>query len=627
MIRTREELNALRDKYAECLAKEKKQVLICGGTGCVACGSMSIYDRFIEVLNEKGVEVDVKLVEEPEEHERCAVSMKISGCHGFCECGPLVRIEPNGWLYIKTKVDDVEEIVEKSLIGDEYIDRLVYHQDGVAYPAEEEIPFYAQQQRQVLENCGRINVGSLEEYIAHDGYQAVAKALCDMTREDVIDEMTKSNLRGRGGAGFPTGIKWKSAYGRRSDIKYILCNGDEGDPGAFMDRSIMEGDPHRVLEGMIIGAYAIGAKEGYIYVRAEYPLAIRRLETAIKQAKKAGLIGENILGTKFSFDLHINKGAGAFVCGEETALIESVEGNRGMPRIKPPRADEKGLFDKPSIINNVETYANVAMIINKGADWYLSTGCPGNPGTKAFALTGNVQNTGLIEVPLGTTLRKVIFDIGGGIRNGKNFKAVQIGGPSGGCLTEEHLDLPLDFDSLKKVGAMIGSGGMIVMDESTCMVDMARFFLNFTQRESCGKCVHCRLGTKRMLEILTRITEGKGKDGDMELLQELAEEVREGALCGLGNTAPNPILSSLRFFANEYRDHIYNKKCTAHSCKELITYAIDPEKCKGCSLCSKKCPTNAISGEVKKPFVIDQNECIKCGTCKTVCRFGAVTLD
>ena len=539
--------------------------------------------------------------------------------------GPLVRIEPQGWLYTKVKIDDCEEIVEKTILGGEMIERLVYRQNDQLYPKQEEIPFYKKQTRVVLESCGHINASSIREYIALGGYSALEKALFDMQPDEIINEVSESNLRGRGGGGFKAGRKWASCAVQKETPRYIVCNGDEGDPGAFMDRSVMEGDPHRLLEGMIIAGIAIGSSEGYIYVRAEYPLAVDRLRTAIAQAEEVGILGDNILGTDKSFHIHINRGAGAFVCGEGSALTASIEGKRGMPRVKPPRTVEHGLFNKPTNLNNVETYANVPMIITKGAEWYRSIGPENSPGTKAFALTGTIRNTGLIEVPMGTTLREVIFDIGGGMKGGTKFKAVQIGGPSGGCLTENELDIPLDFDSLKKVNAMIGSGGLVVMDDKTCMVEIARFFMNFTQNESCGKCVPCREGTKRMLEILERITEGNGRDGDIELLEELADTISNTALCGLGKTAPSPVISTIKNFREEYEAHIYQKRCPAGACSKLKRFVIDPEKCKGCSKCARNCPVNAISGKIKSPYVIDQDKCIKCGACVTNCAFGAVT--
>lgn len=621
-LNSRDDLTALREVCRKTFDAEKKKILVCGGTGCVAGGSLNIFDRLRSLLEAKGISADVELADEPHEG---SVGMKKSGCHGFCEMGPLVRIEPQGWLYTKVKIDDCEEIVERTILGGEMIERLVYRQNGQLYPKQEEIPFYKKQTRVVLESCGHINASSIREYIALGGYSALEKALFDMQPDEIINEVSESNLRGRGGGGFKAGRKWASCAVQKETPRYIVCNGDEGDPGAFMDRSVMEGDPHRLLEGMIIAGIAIGSSEGYIYVRAEYPLAVDRLRTAIAQAEEVGILGDNILGTDKSFHIHINRGAGAFVCGEGSALTASIEGKRGMPRVKPPRTVEHGLFNKPTNLNNVETYANVPMIITKGAEWYRSIGPENSPGTKAFALTGTIRNTGLIEVPMGTTLREVIFDIGGGMKGGTKFKAVQIGGPSGGCLTENELDIPLDFDSLKKVNAMIGSGGLVVMDDKTCMVEIARFFMNFTQNESCGKCVPCREGTKRMLEILERITEGNGRDGDIELLEELADTISNTALCGLGKTAPSPVISTIKNFREEYEAHIYQKRCPAGACSKLKRFVIDPEKCKGCSKCARNCPVNAISGKIKSPYVIDQDKCIKCGACVTNCAFGAVT--
>lgn len=621
MLKTRQELDMLREAYASSFECEKKKILVCGGTGCVAGGSLIIYDNFIKIMQEKGINCTVELTEDKHDD---SVGVKRSGCHGFCEMGPLVRIEPDGILYTKVKPEDCEEIIDKTIVNNEVVERLSYNKNGIKFKTQEEIPFYKKQTRVVLEHCGHIDATSIKEYLAIGGYMALEKALFEMSREDILDEIEKSTLRGRGGGGFPTGRKWRQVANQKETIRYVVCNGDEGDPGAFMDRSIMEGDPHRMLEGMMIAAYAVGAQEAYIYVRAEYPMAVSRLQNAIAQAEEMGLIGENILGTEFSIKFHINRGAGAFVCGEGSALTASIEGKRGMPRVKPPRTVEQGLFEKPTVLNNVETYANVPKIITNGADWYLGIGPEGSPGTKAFALTGNIENTGLIEVPMGTLLRDVIFDIGGGMRGGKRFKAVQIGGPSGGCLITPNLDMPLDFDSLKKVGAMIGSGGLVVMDEDTCMVEVARFFMNFTQNESCGKCVPCREGTKRMLEILERIVAGNGKDGDIELLLELADTISNTALCGLGKTAAMPVVSTIKNFRDEYEAHIYNKKCPAGQCKKLITYEIDPELCKGCSKCARNCPVGAISGEIKSPFVIDASKCIKCGACASACNFKAV---
>ena len=621
MLKNRQEFIAYREDSVKAYAAQTKKIIVCAGTGCVAGGSLHIHAKLNEIMQAKGLPVAVELMVDPHGEE---VGLKKSGCHGFCEMGPLVRIEPQGWLYTKVKLEDCEEIVEKTIIGGECIDRLVYKKNGEIYREQSAIPFYRQQTRVVLEHCGKIDSDSIREYIAIGGYSAFEKALFDMSGDEIIAEISKSELRGRGGGGFPAGKKWEQVARQKEKQRYVVCNGDEGDPGAFMDRSIMEGDPHRMLEGMMIAGVACGASDGYIYVRAEYPLAVERLRNAIKQAEELGLLGDNILGTEFSFHMHINRGAGAFVCGEGSALTASIEGKRGFPRVKPPRTVENGLFDKPTVLNNVETYANVAQIISSGADWFLGIGVPKNSGTKAFALTGNISNTGLIEVPMGTTLREIIFDIGGGMRGDGEFKAVQIGGPSGACLTKEHLDLPLDFDTLKKVGAMIGSGGLVVMDSNTCMVEVARFFMNFTQNESCGKCVPCREGTKRMLEILERIVAGEGRDGDIELLLELAETISATALCGLGKSAPNPVVSTIKNFRNEYEAHIYEKRCPAGACQKLKRIYIDPELCKGCSKCARQCPVNAISGKVKEPFSIDLEKCIRCGSCISACPFKAI---
>jgi NADH-quinone oxidoreductase subunit F len=624
MLLNRNDFINIRDIYKKSYAIKRKKILICAGTGCVAGGSLEIYDEFIRLMKVRGIHCEVTLEKEPHDE---SVRIKKSGCHGFCEMGPLIRIEPFGYLYIKVKVEDCEEILEKTIINDECVDRLVFSKEHQIYRKQEEIPFYKKQTRVALEHCGQIDATSIEEYIAIGGYSAFEEVLFDRDSEDVIKEIEESNLRGRGGGGFPAGRKWAQVKNQKENTKYIVCNGDEGDPGAFMDRSLMEGDPHRVLEGMMIAAVACGAQKGYIYVRAEYPLAVSRLSNAIEEARKYGIIGENILGTGFSFDIQINKGAGAFVCGEGSALTASIEGKRGMPRVKPPRTVEQGLFGKPTVLNNVETFANVPIVINKGAKWYKSIGPENSPGTKAFALTGNIENTGLIEIPMGTTLREVIFDIGGGIRDGKKFKAVQIGGPSGGCLTEEHLDLPLDFDSLKKAGAMIGSGGLVVMDEDTCMVEVARFFMNFTKNESCGKCVPCREGTKRMLEILEGIVAGKGKLEDIDMLLELADTISSTALCGLGKTAPSPVVSTIKNFRSEYETHIIDKKCPSKTCQKLKTIFIVPDLCRGCSKCSKICPVGAITGKIKEPFIINKDKCIKCGACIGACAFKAIKED
>lgn len=624
-IENRQHLAQCREDYRKALECQYKKVLICCGSGCVASGSMNVYSRMKELLHERGLRVDVEL--QHEGHEE-SVGLKRSGCLGFCQMGPLMRIEPMGLMYTKVSVDDCEEIIEKTILGDEIIDRLLYSEEGKSYIHQEDIPFYKKQLHVTLEHCGHINAESAEEYIAEGGYTALEKALFDMTPDEIISEISESGLRGRGGAGFPTGKKWAQVAAHKdAPVKYIVCNGDEGDPGAFMDRSIMEGDPHRMIEGMLIAAYAVGAQEGYIYVRAEYPLAIERLKLAIAQAEEAGFLGDNILGTDFCFRLHINRGAGAFVCGEGSALTASIEGKRGMPRVKPPRTVEHGLWEKPTVLNNVETYANVPMIIQRGAEWYRGIGTPESPGTKAFALTGNVCNTGLIEVPMGTPLRDIVFDVGGGIPNGKKFKAVQIGGPSGGCLSEKDLDRHMDFDSLTKIGAMIGSGGMVVMDEDTCMVEVARFFMSFTQRESCGKCVPCREGTQRMLEILERIVAGQGTMEDLDTLRDLADMIENTALCGLGKSAPKPVISTLNAFRDEYVAHIRDRRCPAGVCSKLRVYSIDPAKCKGCSKCARNCPASAIHGTLKSPYTIDQDACIRCGSCVEQCAFGAITVE
>lgn len=620
-IKSRKDLQNLREAMTKAYTSQTSKIIVCGGTGCVAGGSLKIYENLKAQMENNGLNVEVSLEKEPHDN---SIGLKKSGCHGFCEMGPLVRIEPQGWLYTKVKVDDCNEIVEKTIKKGECVDRLAYRIGDEIYRKQEEIPFYKQQTRVVLEHCGKIDADSINEYIAIGGYEAFEKALFDMQPDDIVSEISLSMLRGRGGGGFPTGKKWEQVRRAKGERKYIVCNGDEGDPGAFMDRSIMEGDPHRMLEGMMIAGVAVGAQEGYIYVRAEYPLAVRRLMNAIAQAEELGLLGDDIMGSGFSFRIYIAKGAGAFVCGEGSALTASIGGKRGFPRVKPPRTTEHGLFDSPTVLNNVETFATVSQIISKGAKWYLSIGTPTSPGTKAFALTGNITNTGLIEVPMGTTLRKIIFDIGGGMRGDGEFKAVQIGGPSGACLTKDHLDLPLDFDTLKKIGAMIGSGGLVVMDSHTCMVEVARFFMHFTQNESCGKCVPCREGTKRMLEILERIVEGNGNEGDIELLEELSDTISNTALCGLGKSAPNPVVSTISNFREEYETHVYEKKCPARQCQKLKKIYIDPLTCKGCSACSRKCPVGAISGKIKEPFSIDLTKCIRCGSCIATCKFNAI---
>jgi len=594
----------------------RSHVLVCGGTGCTSSGSPKIMEALKYEIKRQGLEEEVAVVE--------------TGCHGLCALGPIMIVYPDATFYSMVQVNDIPEIVSEHLLKGRVVTRLLY-QETVSptggIKALIDTDFYKKQHRIALRNCGVINPENIEEYIGTGGYQALGKVLTEMTPDDVIQTLLDAGLRGRGGAGFPTGLKWKLCKQNDADQKYVCCNADEGDPGAFMDRSMMEGDPHRVLEGMIIAGIATQAHQGYIYVRAEYPLAVERLSMAIDQARQRGLLGTNILDSGFDFDIHISQGAGAFVCGEGSALTASIEGNRGMPRVKPPRTVEHGLFDSPTVLNNVETYCNVAPIIQKGAAWYKTIGPENNHGTKAFALTGNVNNTGLIEVPMGTPLRKVIFDIGGGVKDGE-FKAVQIGGPSGGCLclsaTEDHLDMHLDFDSLKKVGAMIGSGGLVVMNDKSCMVEVARFFMNFTQNESCGKCVPCREGTKRMLEILTDITEGRGTLEHIKLLEELSSTISETALCGLGKSAPSPVSSTLKYFRDEYLAHVVDKKCPAGQCKALVTLQIDPELCRGCTKCARLCPVGAISGSVKQPHVIDTHKCIKCRACLDGCSFGAV---
>ncbi|MBR6029998.1 MAG: NADH-quinone oxidoreductase subunit NuoF [Clostridia bacterium] len=593
----------------------RAHVLVCGGTGCSSSGSATLIDRFNEKLAEHGLEKEVKVVR--------------TGCFGLCEAGPVVIVYPDGTFYSRVKPENVDEIVTEHLLKGRKVEHLVYVDHATreqdAEKTLDSITFYKQQHRVALRNCGVIDPENIDEYLAMDGYRALEKALTTMTREEVIDEILKSGLRGRGGGGFPTGLKWKFTYQSQADQKYVACNADEGDPGAFMDRSILEGDPHAIIEAMAIAGYAIGASQGYIYVRAEYPIAVKRLSIAIDQAREYGLLGKNIFETGFDFDLNIRLGAGAFVCGEETALMHSIEGKRGEPTPRPPFPAVKGLFAKPTMLNNVETYANVAQIILNGADWFASMGTEKSKGTKVFALGGKINNTGLVEIPMGTPLRSIIYDIGGGCPNGKKFKAVQTGGPSGGCLPESLLDTPVDYDNLIAAGSMMGSGGMIVMDEDNCMVDIARFYLDFIVDESCGKCAPCRIGTKRMLEILNRIVEGKGEEGDIEKLEELAETIKATALCGLGNTAPNPVLSTLRFFRDEYEAHIKEHRCPAHHCKALLQYVIDPAKCRGCTACARVCPAEAITGTVKNPHVIDPKKCLKCGSCMEKCRFGAIS--
>ena len=607
-----------QDVAQEHIKEQGLRVLVCGGTGCVANGSEKVMAKFREL----GVNVGTL-----SNHEKMTVIP--TGCHGFCEQGVLVILPEEHTAYIKVKEEDVEEIFNSHIVGGKPVERLLYVDPATKQSVQkpEEINFYAKQTRTALKNCGHINAESIEEAISVRGYEALANILKQNDPDAVIQEIIDSGLRGRGGGGFPTGMKWKFTAANKGGKSYVVCNGDEGDPGAFMDRSVMEGDPHKLLEGMAIAAFAIGADEGYIYVRAEYPLAIQRLRKAIKDAEEKNFLGKNIMGSDFSFDLHIKEGAGAFVCGEETALIASIEGERGMPRPKPPFPANSGLFGRPTLINNVETLANVPVIMLKGAKWFNSMGTKTSKGTKTFALTGEVNNTGLIEVPMGTTLREIVFDIGGGIRNGKKFKAVQIGGPSGGCLTEEHLDLPMDYDSLIKAGAMVGSGGLVVMNEDTCIVEVARFFMNFTQNESCGKCVPCREGTKNMLKILEKIVHGEGTMEDLDKLEELAIAVKDGSLCGLGKTAPNPVLSTLKYFRDEYVAHIKDKKCPAGVCTALKTIKIKEDLCRGCTKCARTCPVGAIEGTVKQPHHINQEKCIKCEACLLHCPFKAIVKE
>lgn len=591
----------------------RAHVLVCGGTGCVSSGSLTIEEMFNKALTEKGLEKEVKVVK--------------TGCFGLCEAGPICIVYPEGSFYSHVKESDVERIVEEHLLKGRIVKDLLYV-DKAAEATQIEtsinnVGFYKKQKRVALKNCGVINPEIIDEYIAFDGYQALGKALTTMKPEDVINEIKKSGLRGRGGGGFPTGLKWEFTSRAEGDVKYVACNADEGDPGAFMDRSVLEGDPHAIIEAMALAAYAIGAEKGYVYIRAEYPIAVKRLGIAIAQANEMGLLGKNIFGTNFNFDMEIRLGAGAFVCGEETALIASIEGERGMPRPKPPFPAQKGIFGKPTVINNVETYAVVPQIILNGAEWFTSFGTERSPGTKVFALGGKINNTGLVEIPMGTTLREVIFDIGGGIPNGREFKAVQTGGPSGGCLTADHLDTPIDFDTLTALGSMMGSGGMIVVDDTNCMVDFARFFLDFTVDESCGKCVPCREGTKRMLEILERITSGNGTMKDLDKLEELAYSIKDSSLCGLGQTAPNPVLSTLKYFRDEYIAHVEEKKCPAGQCQDLLSIVIT-EDCIGCTACKRVCPVDAISGDVKQLHIIDQAICIKCGACIPKCPKKAI---
>ncbi|WAM32879.1 NADH-quinone oxidoreductase subunit NuoF [Caldicellulosiruptor morganii] len=591
----------------------RSHVLVCGGTGCTSGGSDKIYDAFLKEIESFNLKDEVQVI--------------CTGCFGLCAEGPIVIVYPEGAFYSRVADSDVKEIVEEHLLKGRIVKRLLYKEslEEGQIKSLNEVKFYKKQMRIALRNCGVINPENIEEYIAYDGYKALAKVLTEMTPEQVIDWVKRSGLRGRGGGGFPTGLKWEFAAKAPGNVKYVVCNADEGDPGAYMDRSILEGDPHSVIEAMAIAGYAIGSKQGYVYVRAEYPLAVKRLEIAINQAREYGLLGKNILGTDFEFDIEIRLGAGAFVCGEETALMTSIEGHRGEPRPRPPFPAVKGLWGKPTLLNNVETYANIPVIILKGPEWFASIGTEKSKGTKVFALVGKVNNTGLIEVPMGTTVREIVEDIGGGIPGGKKFKAVQTGGPSGGCIPASLMDTPIDFDSLTALGTMMGSGGMIVMDEDTCMVDIAKFFLEFTVDESCGKCPPCRIGTRRMLEILQKITSGNGTMEDIEKLEELAYSIKDSALCGLGQTAPNPVLSTLRYFRDEYEAHVKEKRCPAGACKALLRIVIDRDLCKGCGICAKNCPANAITGQIKKPFEIDQEKCIKCGVCIEKCPFKAIS--
>ena len=617
-MKTLQELHKIREEKRKELElrvntkadTREKHILVCHGTGCTSSKSPQILENFKKIIKEKNIQ-NVRVIK--------------TGCFGLCAKGPIVIIRPEDTFYANCTPDDCEEIIQSHIVEGKIVERLLAKDiDGSKVKSLDELSFYKKQMRIALKNCGVINPEDIDEYIAFDGYRALERVLKEMSPEEVIDIVKKSGLRGRGGAGFPTGKKWELTRQSEGNQKYVVCNADEGDPGAFMDRSILEGDPHSVLEAMAIAGYSIGANKGFIYVRAEYPIAVQRLKIAIKQAEDYGILGKNIFDTDFSFDIEIRLGAGAFVCGEETALLESIEGKRGQPRVKPPYPAQSGLWGKPTLINNVETYANIAQIILKGADWYSSIGTENSKGTKVFALGGNVNNIGLVEVPMGTTLREIVFDIGGGIPNGREFKAAQTGGPSGGCIPKEHLDTPIDYESLKTIGSMMGSGGLIVMDDTKCMVSLAKFYLQFTVSESCGKCTPCRIGTKRMLEILEKLCDGEGEELDIYKLEKLAVNIQKSSICGLGQSAPNPVISTLKYFRDEFRQHAIAKECRALECKAMAKITIDPEKCKGCGLCQKHCPVNAISGEKREIRVIDQEKCIKCGTCLTSCPFHAI---
>ena len=614
MLKSRDELERLREEAMQKRAARESFVTVCCGTGCQAHGAERVAMAFKDELRRRRLSP--------------RITLKTTGCHGFCECGPLVVLHPERILYVRVSPDDVPEIVEKSLLGEEVVERLLYVDPttGKRVVHEDEVPFYKKQMRLVLGNNGLIDPTEIEDYIAIDGYSALAKALFEMTPERIIDEIKRSGLRGRGGAGFPTGRKWEACRNAPAPdgVRYVICNADEGDPGAYMDRSLLEGNPHSVIEGMLIGAFAIGAHKGFVYVRHEYPLAVKNLGIALEQTRRYGLLGEDILGSGFDFDIEVCRGGGAFVCGESTALIASLEGQIGEPRPKHIHTTTSGLHGKPTNLNNVETWANVPLIINRGADWYSKIGTATSKGTKIFSLVGKVNNTGLVEVPMGTTLREIVYDTGGGLRDGKRLKAVQTGGPSGGCIPTSLLDTEVDFERLSEIGSMMGSGGMIVMDETTCMVDIARYFVKFLTEESCGKCTPCREGLDRMLDVLTGIVEGKGGDGDIELLEELSGVLKEASLCGLGKTAANPVLSTIRYFRDEYEAHIKDKRCPAGACRALITFSIDEEKCVGCGACAKACPQDAITGKKKQPHKIDADRCIKCGICRTVCKFEAI---